>query len=531
MKASISAAIENIANFGDTDVFPFPFENRVFTEMPGLVQTALENINNDFEGHLQRHHPDNINTLAPAGHTAFRWATQLDPLWNAYFLALVIELGSDIEKARIPVNEGAVFSYRFVSPQSKGRIFDDSVNWQTYLQATIDATEHYPYIIICDISDFYSRVYHHRIENALKRLQGSSEAAHRIVRLLQVFSGGVSYGLPVGGPASRLLAEISLNSVDKLLRAESISFCRFVDDYRLFCTSREQAYQYLIVLSKMLFNEGLSLQKNKTRILGAKELKDEVALLVQNHKMDEGEGTDEQRLLKISLHFDPYSTTSIADYKALQEQIARVNISGILARELEKTRIDSVLVKKAIDALRGVEPNERRTILAELMKPDNLHTLAPIFTRLLIVLRDIYTELDTDTQDIIDNALNELVISGSYLISLNLNLAYVVQVLRHRSTEEKERLFVKLFKEAEPLVRREIMLAMTQWGHSHWLSDQKKNFNGFSKWERRSFIVASYFLEDEGSHWRGHLKSSFDPCENMIREWFAGRFQADKSVP
>ncbi|MBK8286411.1 MAG: RNA-directed DNA polymerase [Ahniella sp.] len=120
-------------------------------------------------------------------------------------------------------------------------------------------------MILCDISDFYSRIYHHRVENALKWLNVKPDVVKRIVEVLQVFSGTVSYGLPVGGPASRLLAEISLNSVDKLLRGEGIRFCRFVDDYRIFCDSKEEAYQRLIFLSEKLFNEGLSLQKDQDK--------------------------------------------------------------------------------------------------------------------------------------------------------------------------------------------------------------------------------------------------------------------------
>jgi hypothetical protein len=56
-------------------------------------------------------------------------------------------------------------------------------------------------------------------------------------------------------------------------------------------------------------------------------------------------------------------------------------------------------------------------------------------------------------------------------------------------------------------------------------------FNGLSKWERRCFIVASYFLTDEGKHWRNHNKSVFDLSEFVVRDWFADRFQTNAAVP
>jgi hypothetical protein len=532
MKQSISAAIRNIAAFGDTDIFPFSFEQHVFHDRPELLQQALEDLHKDFKSQLERYPPENINTLSPIGYTGFRWATQIDPLWNAYYLALVIEMGPAIEAARIPVEEKSVFSYRFVTPSCDGRIFDDDVNWRAFMKTSMDEAEKFAYVIICDISDFYSRVYHHRIENALKWLQTKSDVVKRIVDAIQVFSGAVSYGLPVGGPASRLLAELALNSTDKLLRGEGIRFCRFVDDYRIFCTSKEEAYQRLIFLSEKLSNEGLTLQRSKTRILTSKELKDEVGLLLKGAEAEGETLTEEDKLLRLSIHFDPYSDTRVNDYEQLKEQVSRVDIAGILARELEKTRIDSTVTKQAILALRVLDPDPRNGILSSLLQPESLHALAPVFSRLMMVLRGLYADLDAATQDLVDNSLIGLVRAGSHVIKLDLNLAYLVQVLRRRSTQQKEAIFVKLFKESEsPLVRREIILGMAAWGHNHWLTDLKKRFHGLSKWERRCYIVASYFMSDEGKHWRTHNSSSFDPSEIVIRDWFSDRFQHNSTVP
>ena len=253
--------MQNIVKYGDTDIFPYSFEQHVFHDRPDLLQAALEKLHADFDAELAKNPPQNINTLAPVGYTGFRWATQIDPLWNAYHLALVIELGPEIEKARIPASEKSVFSYRFIQPQDNGAIWDQNVNWPSFMETCYEVAEKAaneaaaiaaetsarrkeakkhapktaaenadpsPHVILCDISDFYSRIYHHRVENALKWLNAKPDVVKRIVQILQVFSGTVSYGLPVGGPASRLLAELSLNSVNKLLRGDGIRFCRYV---------------------------------------------------------------------------------------------------------------------------------------------------------------------------------------------------------------------------------------------------------------------------------------------------------------
>ncbi len=529
---SIKAAIKNIETYGDTDIFPYSFERYIFHDQPGLLHGVLEWLHADFDAQLATNAPENINTLAPVGYTGYRWATQIDPLWNAYYLSLVIDMGPAIEAARIPVSENSVFSYRFITPTSDGGIFDANVNWRAFMEKSQEAAADFPFVLVCDISDFYSRIYHHRIENALKWLNTKNDTVKRIVDVLKTFSGTVSYGLPVGGPASRLLAELSLNSVDKLLRGEGIRFCRFVDDYRIFCSSKEEAYQRLIFLSEKLFNEGLSLQKAKTRILTSKEFLDETKLLVKAEQIDEENLSEEDKLLKLSVHFDPYSDTRVDDYENLKEQVSKVDVAGILGRELEKTRIDPIVTKQAISVIRVLEPEAQKDIIESLLQIENLHTLAPVFPRLMTVLRGLYSELGEGTQSVIDSGLTALVKAESHIIQVDLNLAYAIQVLRQRCTQKTETLFVQIFrKSTSPLVRREIIIAWGGWQHNHSLTDLKKSFSALSKWERRAFIVGSYILTDEGKHWRTHNRESFDPLERLVRDWFGNRKNTNPNVP
>ena len=55
----------------------------------------------------------NAHALAPVGAMGFRWATQIDPFWNAYLLGLVLSVGERIEQTRLPIVLRTVFSYRF----------------------------------------------------------------------------------------------------------------------------------------------------------------------------------------------------------------------------------------------------------------------------------------------------------------------------------------------------------------------------------------------------------------------------------
>ena len=61
MKKSIKAAIQNIAEFGDTDIFPYSFERHIFRDKPDLLQKALEELHRNLATHLAEYEPDNVN--------------------------------------------------------------------------------------------------------------------------------------------------------------------------------------------------------------------------------------------------------------------------------------------------------------------------------------------------------------------------------------------------------------------------------------------------------------------------------------
>jgi len=107
----------------------------------------------------------------------------------------------------------------------------------------------------------------HRIESILR---SNSKIPVNIISqinsLLLFWSNRDSYGLPVGSNASRILAEPSLIEVDNYLVSKKISFCRFVDDYRLFAKDAATAHHWLSLLVDKLNKEGLFLNTSKTKI-------------------------------------------------------------------------------------------------------------------------------------------------------------------------------------------------------------------------------------------------------------------------
>jgi hypothetical protein len=352
MKDHFQRALSNISKYGDTDIFPFPIENHIFFDKNERAVDLLLDIYQNFTDRLARFPPSNASALAPVGYTGFRWATQLDPLWNAFFLGVVLSIGDEIEEARIPKGENVVFSYRFHGDIGSSDLFDQSYNWRSFMERSLMMASENKFVVTCDISEFYPRLNHHRLDNALRQLSLPGDQAHKIMKFLSNFSGTYSFGLPIGGPAARLLSELLLNQIDRLLRTEGIRFCRFADDYHIVVDSYEAGFKALLYLTQRLINnQGLLLQKSKTRIMSAQEF---ISTSPLRQNLEDPPATDaspnleeqSQNLMRLSVRFDPYSPTAQEDYEILKSELGKIDILALLKAELTKTRVHISLSKR-----------------------------------------------------------------------------------------------------------------------------------------------------------------------------------------
>lgn len=301
IKKCMLFALENVIRYGDTDIFPYPLERHIFKDKKEDTTNLLNEIYANFENFTTQMPAEHEKLLNAVGYTGFRQGTQIDPIWNVYLLGIVLSIGTDIEKARVAKTKDIIFSYRFSPDESDYAIFDRDYGWLSFQKKSVKLANKNKFVLTCDISDFYHRIYHHRLEVALKKATKKSNIIHQIKYILNGLSKGVSYGLPVGGPAARLLSELLLNRVDRLLLSKKIKFCRFVDDYHIFGDSKEEIYGNLVYISEALLNnEGLSLQKNKTRVLTSSEFLETSTFSEDN--IPENREEREKRDFTLTLH-------------------------------------------------------------------------------------------------------------------------------------------------------------------------------------------------------------------------------------
>jgi hypothetical protein len=289
----------------------------------------------------------------------------------------------------------------------------------------------------------------------------------------------------------------------------------------------------LVFLSEKLFNEGLVLNKNKTRILAADEFRETSAFLdPKDDGADIAEATDEQKLLHISIRFDPYSAHAEEEYEALKAAVREVDIVGILGREVAKAAIDATVTKQAINAIRALDQFGRDGAIRTLLDPTNLNVLLPVFSTVMRMIRGLYEELEAGTKLFIDESLIHIYEDGSHLLSVDLNLTYFLQAIAVSQNGRKEEILVEVYERMpNPMLRRQIILAMARWKRFYWLKDVKNKYSGLSEWEKRAFLIASYVLRDEGHHWRQNTKHTWSPMDRLIREWFSEKYQRTGIIP
>lgn len=199
----------------------------------------------------------------PKGRHTFRSVAHLSLSDTLKYTALAFSLGKTIESARL--SKSTVFSNRF-----NARTFSlNRKGYDLFRQKSkyLSESGKYNVKVVTDISNFYDRLNLHKLQNILLEIGCEPVTVSKLNDILLRWSQQQSYGLPVGTDASRLLAEAMLINADRELSKHRIKFVRYVDDYRVFCKSPEQAYEAMQVLDAALRAEGLFLNSGKTRLI------------------------------------------------------------------------------------------------------------------------------------------------------------------------------------------------------------------------------------------------------------------------
>ena len=474
--------------YGCSDLFPLPFEFLAIRDSWDKIRPVLENVE------LLSNNPKPfIKMSAPKQRYTLRPAHLIDPIDSLLFTALVIKIGPIVEAKRVANN--VVHSYRYFTVEA-GKMYADSPNWDTFQVAIESYTDKFSFVAISDIVDFFPRVYTHRLENAIHDMTGLEPETKAIMRFVNSWSGGDSYGIPVGPIGSNLLAEILLHEVDEYLLSHGFTFVRYVDDYYFFCNSESECIKALFLLgSRLQDTQGLSLNTYKTRVFTNTQFADE------KKKQNRPDIELRDTIIKKVFNGNPYATVSY-EQLTLDQQIM---IDHMDAKRMLEAALkgDQVVDISAIKFVLNVLTALRRPELVDLVL-DNLGRLYPVSDSVARFL-NVFDTVDSADRIRIGTRLIEFINSIDYVSDFQ--TLCLLEPFTHSKNWNNLGSLRKIAREYPiELIRRQAILALGQIGDRSAILDFKVRVRETVDWEQRAIIYACRKLpSDEKKAFYDHV--------------------------
>lgn len=509
--ASLDWALQHALNYGDTDLFPHAFEFKAIEYDWARVRAALEAV--DLDTWQVRPHRQ---CLAPKGRYAFRVTTQLDPLDFLLYTAAIYEIGPQLEAARVDRAREVVFSYRF-SPDADGRMYATDVGYPEFTARTRLLTNDpaITHVAITDIADFYPRIYHHPLENALAAATAAPDHVRCIQKLLSGWSGYVSHGLPVGNAASRMLAEIDIADIDEALLAAGVNFVRFNDDYRIFTNSATEAYRHLAFLASQLYEvHGLTLQPTKTRVITTDEFRRRFLREPEDREVDGLRERFRELLDDIGVE-DEYAELNYDDLEDNQKGLVDgLNLRAIFEVEAAEDEPDLGLLRFVLR--RMAQLGSADLVDSILDHIESIHLISPEIVGYLSQLRHL---THAERADVGRRWLDLL--ENSVLTELEYHRTWALNVFATGTDWNNEARLVPLLGVLpDNFSRRQILLALGRAHASHWFYANRRNLFNESPWVKRAFLAgASCLPPDQRRHWYRSIDARLDVLESAVVRW------------
>jgi len=511
-RSTIEWAIEHLVRHCDTDIFPKAFE---FEAISYCREEVIKSVSK--QDICQWQTRPFRRCLVPKQRYGFRIATQLDPLDIIFYLTLLLEVGEQIEKSRLSASHKIALSNRFALDNRDYLIFDRKASYPEFQAHSSDLVKNHGYVVLADIADFYPRIYLHRLDNALKSaIKSLPTHAKAIIQLIKGWNQNISYGIPVGNNPSRLLAELVIDDIDRTLFAEDMIFTRHVDDYRIFCDSRQQAYQCLARLANILYEtHGLTLQSQKTKILTADEFVNEILETEERKEIEAlAEGFDEiVESLGLDNPYEPIDYDTLP--REIQEQIKGLNLKGLLDKQLEAEEIDISMTKFLINRLGQFR--QKAPLRRLLTETDKLY---PVFAEVIRYLARLTEDIKPNSRVKIGKFLLDK-LKDSVIGHLEFHRMQIMSLFAGSNKWGNADKLAGLYNVAsDNWFRRTLLIAIGKAEQYYWLRSKKSEMEQMPIWEKRAFLyAASCFPKDEKDNYYRAVKSRLDDLEKYVVMW------------
>jgi len=485
----VEAALNFIEEYGNSVFLPQPFEISAIRHNWNNILPILIKID------LLSYRPERaFKIIAPKQKYTVRPIHLLNPIDNILFTGLVYRLASTIEEKRTQVCNDKIFSMRFKVDNQNGNFILEN-DWEKFSEKLKDKSSEYEMVAKADIVDFFPRIYLHRLENSVDSICGMKYEIRSLMRFLEHWSNGTSYGIPVGPLASNILAEALLVQVDEFLISIDADFVRYIDDYYIFKNSESECIKVLHELGERLDQEHLSLNMAKTRPMTTTDL---IIELIEPINPDLAL---RKKIIKEVFKGDPYATV---DYEKLSPEhkrlIDEVDVEKMVEESLDSDLANFANIKFVLNVLSALRRPELVDIILE-----NLDRLSPISDSVARFL-NVFDEVEESGRINIGQKILSYLQEASYVTDFQ-----TIWLLQPFVQSEKWNHIIDLRKIARKhknaLVRTQAILALGMSGDRSALLDVKPRLDSTHDWERRAIIYACRNLPpDELDAFYRHLK-------------------------
>jgi len=484
---SLDFARRHLTAYYDSDFFPKPFEFEcIWFYWDELKQTPRDSV-------APRVPPFSIPWKKARG--GYRVVHQMDPLDAICYTATVHSLAQSIERARVPSGENIACSYR-IRPNRES-FFDSGSGFSDYREHCEQLTKTHKYVLTTDISDFYNRIYVHRLENAVSQATGD-DSGKAIENYLLAINNKASQGIPVGPSASVVLSEAALIDVDQFISNRGFQHVRYVDDIRIFSQTEHSLDIVLQDLTVYLHRiHRLGLVGEKTAILESEKFVQQE--LNNRYQLEKLEILEEIEVI------NPY-THEVQQVHAEIISDAGPRLEEALGRILKFEHLD-LGVARAI--IRRARAHRLRDIAPLLIK--NCVFFRP-------VINDVVLYLDAISDESSIGTLIPLLLEAAearLLDSPSVAEWFAWYVSRHRALigHHSLRLLLQTPERMSYLARAAVLCKNVA-----WVRDHKDRYWNLGAWDRRAVIYASQIMApEERRTWLNAIKKNH--AITLLEKW------------
>lgn len=472
--ADLDFAIAHISHYYDTDFYPRVEEFGAIRFRWGEIRDRI--LRSDFDELLSA---TPVIEPWPKPRGGFRMVHQLEPIDALIYTAMAKHVAPGIESRR--ANPQTACSYRIAVSDSS--FFTEGSGFAVYRERCTSLAESFSHVLVLDISDFYNKIYLHRVQNAIQTVsKDKSGISRQIEYFLTALNTKASQGIPVGPAASIVMSEATLIDADEFIYGRSFEHVRYVDDFRIFSNSARELEQLLQEFCLYLHeNHRLTLSPEKTRIMESSEFVRKE--LNNQYQLEKLEILNEIEIV------NPY-TQEVEDIALEPLENAAELLLDALRRLTQFESVDLGVVRAIVRRARAHNIVDIAPFLIE-----NIRFFAPAANDVVLYLSSVTDEdFIKENQKLLAGLCES---TAADLRCVRLWLEWYFSQHIGLLNIPKIRAFALASKRLRPQARASVTLRTQS-----WVKEKKSQVMHHASWDRRSILLASQTLSsDEREKW------------------------------